>query len=236
MTARPVFPTRALGPESMSFDVAGAAIGGGANLVNEQQMADASGGGRVTADFGPIHLNTRESVLMWRRFARAAKSGAQAILVVLGDRRYQPVNNPYTGADTVGLDTWVADDTSWSPSEVTATVSADAALGATSLGFAFTAPVALLGGEWFSILHATYGWRFYSVERVQSGGTVGSAVATTITISPPLREAVSSGSHLNFENPRGLMQVVGKVAESIDQLRFGKAQASFVEWPGPAPT
>lgn len=233
MTARLVFPTRLFGPSSLVPDITGAALGGGLSLSNEQQLADASGGGRVVADFDTIDLRTREKVLAWRRFARGARSGVTPVLVPFADRLHQPVNSKYTGTDTFGLDTWVDDDTDWSPSEVTAAVSADAASGATVLSFALTAPLQLLGGEWFSILHATWGWRLYSAERVRSGGTVGSAVATTVTVSPPLREAVTAGTNLNFESPRGLMSAVGNLGETLSLLRFGKAKVSFVEYPNP---
>jgi hypothetical protein len=236
MTARLVFPTRLFGPSLLIPDITGQSISGGVSLSGEQQRADASGGGRVVATFDSVDLLTREKVLAWRRFARGARAGATAVLVPFADRRHQPVNPKYTGVDTFGLDTWVADDTSWSASEVTATVSTNAAREATVLSFALTAPLRLLGGEWFSILHATYGWRIYSAERVRSGGTVGSAVATTVTVSPPLREAVSAGAALNFESPRGLMQAAGNLGETLSLLRFGKAKVDFVEWPGPAPT
>lgn len=232
MTGSLVFPTRLFAPTSLQPRLVGQAITGGASLSGEAQFADVGGGGRWVIDFGESALWTREKVLAWRRFVAAADGGAQSLLVPLADRRHQPVSNPYTGADTFGTDTWVADASAWTAEEVTATTTVDAALGATSLTMNFTAALALLGGEHFSRLHATYGWRLYNVTRVTAGGA-GDGGSTTIQFRPPLREAIASGSALNFESPRCVMRVDGDLSETVSMLRFGKARARFVEWGGP---
>jgi hypothetical protein len=238
MTAVPalVFPTRLFAPTSIRARIVGQAIGGGVSLSGEQQFADVSGGGRVAVDFGDAALWSREQVLAWRRFVTLADGGATPVHLALFDRRHQPVNNPYTGADTFGTTTWVSDITTWTADEVTATVTSNAALGATTLDFNLTVPVALEGGEWFSILHPNNLWRLYRIARVQSGGTVGSAVATVATIRPPLREAVTSSQVMLFGIPRGVFQVVGDLSETVTQQRMGKATAKFVEWPGVPPS
>lgn len=229
-----VCPTRLFAPTSLQARLVGAALGtGSAALNSEQGFVDVAGGGRWMLEFGEATLRTRDLVLAWRRMVTLLDGGATPILVPLADRRHQPINPQYTGTDTFGLDTWVDDPTSWSPVEVTAPLSADAALGATELSFALTAPLRLQGGERLSILHSTYSWRIYEIGRVKTGGTVGSAVATTVTIRPPLREAVSSGDQLNLESPRGVFQSVGDLSETLTMLRIGKGQARFVEWPGP---
>lgn len=227
-----VFPTRLFGPTSLQARLVGQAITGGVSLSGEAQFADASGGGRWVVEFGETALWTREKVLAWRRLVAMLDGGAAPILIPLADRRHQPVNPKYIGADTFGQDTWVADRTAWTAAEVTAVTTATAALGATSLSLNLTAPLALLGGERFSILHATQSWRLYEVGRVKTGGTVGSAVATTIDIRPPLREAVASSAALNFESPRGTFRVDGDISETLSMLRLGKASARFVEYPG----
>jgi hypothetical protein len=235
MTGMLVFPTRLLGPTSLQARVAGAALGGGANMVNEQQLVEISGGGRIVAEFGDANMFDREKVLAWRRVVSGSKSGAVPILVLFGDRRHQPVNSKYVGVDTIGLDTWVSDYTAWTAEEVTATTTATAAAGATSLAFTYTAPKRLLGGEFVSVLHSsTWGWRAYESWRVSAGG-LGSGDSTTLLFNPPLREAVPSGTALNFESPRCTMQTVGDISEVVSLLKFGKGAAHFTEWPGPLP-
>lgn len=224
-----VYPSRALGAASLQLRLVGQAITGGVSLSGEAQFADASGGGRWIGEFGDISLLTREARLMYRRFVAAADGGAQSLIVPVADRLHQPVNPKYTGTDTFGRDTWVSDITAWTAEEVTAVTTANMALGATSCTLNLTAPKALLGGELFSILHTTQGWRLYRVSRVVSGGTVGSAVSTVVQFRPPLREAATSGKALNFESPRCVMRVDGDLSETVQQFRFGKAAARFVE-------
>jgi hypothetical protein len=234
VTGALVFPTRLFGPSSLQVRVAGQSLGGGANMANEQQLVEIGGGGRILADFGDTAMFTREKVLAWRRFVAGAQNGAVPVLVLFGDRGHQPVNSKYTGTDAFGLDTWVADRTAWTAEEVTATTTADAAAGATAISFTFTAPKPLLGGEFFSRLHTNYGWRAYQSWRVSAGG-LGTGDATTLLFNPPLREAIPSGTALNFESPRCFMQALGDLSETVSLLKFGKAQARFVEWPGPLP-
>jgi hypothetical protein len=229
-----VFPTRLFGPTSLQARVAGQALSGGSNLVNEQQLIEVSGGGRIKADFGDTAMFEREKVLAWRRLVSGTKSGAVPIIVPFSDRRHQPINPKYTGTDTFGLATWVTDRAAWTAEEVTATTTVDAALDATSLTFTFTAPKPLLGGEFVSIAHPTVGWRAYESWRVSAGGA-GNGGSTTLLFNPPLREAVPSGTALNFESPRCTMQVVGDMSEVVSLLKFGKGSASFVEWPGDLP-
>gem|GEM_PF-706908 len=191
---------------------------------SSRTRAAAAGG---FGDFGDISLMTREARLMYRRFVAAADGGAQSLIVPIADRLHQPLVAKYTGADTVGLDTWVSDVTAWSNTEVTATTTADMALSATSCTFNFTAPKALLGGELFSVLHATKGWRLYRISRVVSGGTVGSAVSTVVQFRPPLREAATSGAALNFESPRCVMRIDGDVSETMQAFRFAQSRRAL---------
>lgn len=214
-----VFPTRLFGPSSLQARLVGQAISGGVSLSGEAQFADAAGGGRWVVDFGETALWTREKVLAWRRLAAMADGGATPIIVPFADRRHQPVNPKYTGSDTFGLDTWVDDVTAWTDEEVTAVTTADAASGATSLAFTITAPVALLGGEKLSFIHDTMSWRVYKTGRIKTGGAVGTEVATTVDIRPPLREAVASGTPINFTSPRCVMRVDGDISETLSQLK-----------------
>lgn len=232
MSGSLVFPTRLFAPSSIQPRLVGQAVGGGASLSGEAQLAEVGGGGRWVVEFGDSNLLTREKVLAWRRFVAAADGGATSLLVPLGDRRHQPVNSHYAGSDAFGTDTWAADESAWTAEEVTASASA-AALGATALTFTFTGPKPLLGGEHFSIHHATWGWRLYRVTRVVSGGSGGGG-STSVQVRPPLREAIGTSTPLNFESPRCLMRVDGDLSETLDMLRFGRATARFVEFPGPA--
>jgi hypothetical protein len=228
-----VFPTRLFNPVSLQARVVGAALSGAQSLAGETQFADLSGGGRWAVEFGASDLLDPAIVKAWRALTAAADNGVTQILVPLADRLHQPVTPTLTTPDPFGLTIYDDGLTPWAPDQVTATVTSAAALGETELRFNFAAPVHLVGGEHFSILHADWGWRLYIVTRVKSGG-VGSGDATVIDFRPPLREAVAPDDLLNFDSPRCLMRIDGDMSEVVDLQRFGTAAARFVEAGKPA--
>jgi hypothetical protein len=143
-----VFPSLLFAPEALKAGIGGAAISGGGSLSGGNPLSDLSGGGYVTATFGDSALWERELILAWNRFAGASDSGATPILVPWYNRLLQPIDPAFVFADTFGSATWVDDATAWTAEAVTATVSANAAVNATTMSFALTADVKLLGGEW----------------------------------------------------------------------------------------
>lgn len=228
-----VFPTRLFSPSSLKPSLVGAAQSGGLNLAGEALFADLSGGGRWQIDFGESTLWTPALVKPWRQLAAAADNGATPILVPLADRLHQPLTPELTTPDTFGLSVWVDDATAWAADQVTAALTADAALRATQIHFDFDAPVALVGGEHFSILHEAWGWRLYRIRRVISGG-LGTGDATVCEIRPPLREASATDTALNFDSPRCTMRVEGDMDATVEMLKFGKGSATFAELPTPS--
>lgn len=228
-----VFPTRLFKPQSLKPSLVGAALDGGRSLAGDNQFADFGAGGYWQVEFGEQALWSRAKVLAWRALAAAADSGATDILVPLADRRHQPLENPLVTPDPFGLTTWDDGLTPWAPDQVTAEVTADAALGDTQLECTFTAPRALLGGEHFSVKHATWDWRLHRISRLVSGG-LGTGDATVIDVRPPLREAIVAGALLNFDSPRCLMRADGDIEPNIEMLKFGRASARFKEAGKPA--
>lgn len=232
-----VFPTRLFNPASLGVRLVGAGLAGGVSLSGDAQFAEFSGGGRWMVEFGETAIWTPAKVKAWRRIAAASDGGATPILVPLADRRHQPVLNPLSTPDGFGLATWDDGVGPWTPDQVDASPTSDAALGATELTFSYAGPLPLEGGEHFSILHPTWGWRLYRITRVKSGGA-GTGDATVVDFRPPLREAVGTGDSppilLNFDSPRCLMRADGDFDLSLDQIRFGKGSARFVEFGKPA--
>lgn len=232
-----VFPTRRFKPQSLRAYLEGASLDGGRSIAGESQFADVSGGGRWVIEFGETPLWRPELVKLWRALAAAADDGVTPILVPLADRLHQPVTPAYAGADTFGREIYDDGSVPWTPEEVLAPVIGYAALGQTQIDFLFTAPKALAGGEHFAIEHPTWGWRLYRVIRVVSGGA-GTGDLTTVDFRPPLREAVdpgdSPGTLLNFDSPRCLMRADAGFDLGLDQFRFGRAQARFVEFGRPS--
>jgi hypothetical protein len=221
-----VFPTRLFNPTSLRVRPIGAAASGGRSMAGIEQLGALSGGGLWSITFGEVNLWAREKFMAWRALEAALDSGATPILVPLGDRRHAPVTSPPVSLAFDDDALW-DDGSGWTASEVTATTTADAALRATSLTFAFAGPVDLVGGEFLSVLHAGgLGWRLYQIVRLTDNG----GGSYTAVIRTPLRAAVASGTPLNFEAPRCVCRLDGDPGTVLDMLRFGAGgPVSFVE-------
>lgn len=113
---------------------------------------------------------------------------------------------------------------------IVATVAA-AALRARSLTVTFTGSHrALVGGEHLSIDHAGWGRRMYLVEKV-TGGTTNAPV---VRITPPLRQAVTNGTAVDFNRPGCVMQMVGEMQINPTlPRRVHQGRVAFVELPRP---
>jgi hypothetical protein len=109
--------------------------------------------------------------------------------------------------------------------QVAAQLTSDAALRATTLVMSFNGPVLLVGGEYLSIVHSTWGERGYQVREVVSQ----SATAATVKIRPPLRQAAAAATPtvIDFDNPRCLM--TGQLSMDLSLGKFAQVQASFRE-------
>jgi hypothetical protein len=228
-----VFPARQFAPSSLRVRPLGQAVSGGVSLSGEENFGDASGGGRWVADFGESALWTPDQVNAWRAFEAFADGGVQPIIVPLAERVNAPLDPAFDGADDFGKDTWVSDVTAWTAYQVSATTTASAALGATSLTFNYTnasANKTLKPGHHFAILHPTWSWRVYRIVRVTAGG-VGAGESTTVIFRTPLREAVGIGAALNFDTPRFVARVDGDISAEVQLYKFGKASARFIEFP-----
>ena len=223
------FPTGLFVPSALTPELVGASVSGGQSLSGLAQNAATSGGGFWQITFGEAVLWDRNKFNTWRAIAAQSDGGATPFIVPLCDRVHQCFL-PSQVKRGVGIgngdDTRFSDGALWPAEYITATIPASAALRTTNLNIAIAGGAALTGGEFFTIWHATKGQRLYCVTQVNSQGD-GLA---NITIRPPLREATASGVTLDFDNPRCQMNVVGQIAPTLEQLRFGKSPTlKFVE-------
>lgn len=218
-----VFPVRLFAPQSMTPPrLIGAAASGGVSMGGVTQLGVLHGGGFWEIAFGEVSLWTRETMLAWRALEAALDNGATPVIVPLGDRKHQPVTSPPSSLAFDDDSIW-DDGTSWMAAEVSCDLDGDHDLRATTLAIEYEGDVPLVGGEYFSILHAEVGWRLYQVIRVSEDGE-------SLTIRPPLRRAVTDGTPLNFEAPRCVCRLDGDLATVLEMLRFGRGgPARFVE-------
>jgi hypothetical protein len=199
----PTFDPSQFGIQTLDFRVIGAVLSGGKSLSGIEDPISTDGGGFVVADFSGGQLIDRESNLAWRALMAACDNGIASVDVLLCDRRHQPVrkNGPAISAAAVS-----------SP-----------ALRATSITISASLNRSLLGGEWFSINHPTWGHRAYQIATVTPSGS-----NFVLTFRPPLREAVSSGTAIEFSYPTCKMRLASAPSNSTTG-RLGTAAASFVE-------
>lgn len=196
----------------------GMTTSGGRSLSGYEDVIRTDGGGFITADFSNGLTRNREPTLAWRAITDAMDGGAVAVVVHFCDRLHQPVLD---AASVPHSDqTPFSDDALYRGAGATGSTTAPAALRATTLRMSFTGQRDLIGGEWFTIVHPTWGERAYRVIAIEGD---------TIQFRPPLREAVDAGTALDFDNPRCRMRLSGTPANATNMGRFQTVTARFVE-------
>jgi hypothetical protein len=191
---------------------------GGTSLSGYEDVIRTDGGGFVIAEFTNGETWERQDTLAWRALTDAMDGGAVAVVVHFCDRLHQPVG------DRVAVphsdDTSFSDDTLYVSSGASASALAPAALRATSLRMTIISELPLLAGEWFTIVHPNWGERAYRVINIDGD---------TIQFRPPLREAITSGTPLDFDDPRCRMRLSGAPGNPTNMGRFQTVTARFVE-------
>lgn len=217
-----LFPTARFGFMQQEVDIERQTISGGMALSGAEDKISADGGGRVFAEFSNGALVDRATVLAWRAMLGVLEEGATAVIVPFCDPRHQP----YSGVHrvTYGDDTTHSDGSEFVGGDSFGYASAAGALRATSLAFSGSFLQPLIGGEWFTVEHPTKGPRAYKVIAID-------ADTSTLTFRPPLREAIASGTELDFANPRCLMVQDGRTSSSLENRRQTTAAIRFVEKP-----
>lgn len=201
-----VWPAALLTQETDRWRLAGVTIAGGVNVGGLSRLARTDGGGLWTCAMTGIEVYGPERLHAAELLELQLEAGVTPIIVPRYNQHLAPIP---TGAALTALDTDIDDSLFEDPDYYTglaiqAGVTANAALRATTLQVEFEVAAALMGAEPFSIMHPVRGRRLYGVHSV--GATVDDV--TTITIRPPLREAVLADTRLDFDNPGCVMRLV----------------------------
>lgn len=211
-------------PQRMRFELVGTAKDGGQNGEGQTISVATDGGGTVSGVYENCWVQAREEheYLNW---LSARLTGSFRFINV-------PLKTDWMGPFPV-LDRWpvpiiggithsdgstFSDGAGYSQATVWGETRASASVGAGVISMrVYDASRPLRWSDWFSINHATKGWRAYRYWEVQSISAEGSAFVSgatrtyrdyTLAISPALREAVASGVRVEFARPR----FVGKLA------------------------
>jgi len=219
-------------PRRMRFHAPGGGIDGARNGLGQSITIEMTGGGIVTGSYEECFVQAPEEH-EYANWIDAVMSGSFRFMNV-------PIKTDWAGPfpEINGIPTPIvsgiphsdgslfSDGSGYSPSTVSAETTASAALNAGILNLSIAgAPRALRWADWFSIKHATKGWRAYRYWKVISG-TVADPIYS-LAISPPLREATASGTKVEFARPRCVMQFPSGFSAPWEVEGFWRANPSF---------
>lgn len=213
MTIR--WPDEILAPASFAADIAPRNLRSAASIAGLSQVIS-SGAGIWVFTLGGIAIRRQAQRLAWRGLAAILEGMLTPILIPLcrGDQ-------PYTSAaDYVTVphddDMPFDDDTEYVGTVIDVTTGG-AAVGAVSMAITVVSAVTIQSGQHFSI-----GERLYRIRSLDG---------TTLTFRPPLREAVASGTSLNFDDPvcRCRLASDREMDLEFDLRRFGAPTVRFIE-------
>lgn len=219
-----LFSPSIFAPDGIEADLERRVISGGTALNGEEDVIATDGGGRWFFELTEPYLDDVPVAKAWRASAAYLDGGARPIIVSLCDCRYQPTSGFSQVPHSDGAP--FSDDSEYTQGSASVTLAASAALRATSIQVEIESlPEDLIGGEKFSIRHATMLDRWYEIAEVRDDGW--------LTIRPPLREATPAGAELNFDDPRCVMRLDGEMRSPTTLGFIDSPGARFVEhFPG----
>lgn len=189
-------------------------------------MSDVSLGGRGA---GAGHARQKTATLLWRAVRQLCDGGVNPIVVPRNDALFRPWPTGLAQGE-LSLphgDGALFDDGSGYYQPVIDVTCAAASLRAVFLNLTLLQCGPLQGGESFSILHDTAGWRLYEISTV----VYSDPTHATVTFRPPLREDVTAGTVVEFDRPRCTMRLATPNAMDLAVVpwTFNTASVSFVE-------
>ncbi|MGX9144975.1 hypothetical protein [Mesorhizobium sp. 128a] len=220
MTIR--WPEDVLRVQNVAFDLDSRSLAGPASISGATQVISSSAG-IWKATFGSVIVKSRQAVLAHRAVAALLDGRMGSILIPLC-RAYQPVP---AGAVAAGLYDEVPhsdlaffdDDTGYVGTVIDVVAAANAAARATTLMVTVNYAGDVQPGQHFSISERLYRIRTFD------------AVTGTMTIRPPLREAVTAGGRLEFDSPICRMRLLndGGMDLELAMRKWGTPSVQFVE-------
>jgi len=240
--ATPEFPRALLREKSHSWNPRGIVATAGQTADNVSQIIRSDGGGFWVCTMSDVslggrgagvgHARQKAATLLWRAVRQICDGGVNAIVVPRNDALVRPwpvgmvqgeISLPHSDGS------FFDDGSGYYQPVIDVVISAAASLRATFLNLAFRQCGPLQGGESFSILHDTVGWRLYEIATV----VYSDPTRATVTFHPPLREDVAAGAAVEFDRPRCVMRLAnaGAMDLAVVPWTFNTASVSFVEAP-----
>jgi hypothetical protein len=204
---QPILDLDFLACPKASYDVVGSAIDGGRNGLGETQTIEMSGGGLVSATLEDCKIVSKEQMRYINRLGARLNGGFRYIVVPIPTDYYGPfptigrLPTPFVTAIPNSDGSLFSVGTDYTEATVYGEVTEAAALNAGILKVRVFGFSRAIEGDWFSISHPTKGWRAYRDWDVLAV-TVEENPVYTLALSPPLREAVTVGTRVEFARPR----------------------------------
>lgn len=220
----------------VSFDIVGNAQDGARNGLGQSLSMDTSGGGIVTASIENCFVHHPEEFEYISWVAAHCNGSTRFINVSIWNDWIGPFPTVDGIPQTVitGIPhsdgSLFNDGAGYSQNTVYATVTDNAALHATTISMQlFGAAKKLWLSGWFSIQHPTKGCRAYRYRKVVSG-TLETPIYTLV-FDPPLREAVTIGTSVEWVRPKCVMKFPAEFTLPWEIEGFQRASPSmkFVE-------
>jgi hypothetical protein len=216
------WPSGILRARDVAFDIAPRSLAGPSAISGAAQVV-ASDAGIWKATLGNILIRNRTERITFRAVATLLEGRLNPILIPLC-RADQPIPE---GAEEAGLydaiphsdGSFFDDGGGYAQTIIDVTAAAGAALRATSITITPTYVGDILAGQHFSIGERLYRVRGYNED------------THVLTFRPPLREAVTSGDHLNFDDPVGKFRLASDSEMDLElaMRRSGSPTVSFIE-------
>lgn len=240
MAAVPNFPRLLLRERSHSWNLVGVASTPGQTAQSVAPIIRSDGGGFWSCSMSDVSLSAhgtakgrdrqKFSTLLWRAVRQICDGGVNAIVVPRNDALVRPwpagvaQGNP---ASIPHSDGSLFDDGSGYYQPTIDVTCGAAELRDVSLDLTLIYCGSLQGGEAFSILHETMGWRLYEIATV----VYTDDTHATVTFMPPLREDVTSGTQVEFDRPCCTMRLAnpGSMNLTVQPWTFNSASVDFVE-------
>ncbi|MDX0065911.1 hypothetical protein GOB13_23355 [Sinorhizobium meliloti] len=207
-TGQPTLEANFLAPVKAIYDVTGSSIDGGRNGVGESQTIEMSGGGIVTATYEDCKIKDPEQYEYVNWLGARLNGGFRFINVPIITDWFGPFPKvgglpaPIVSGITHSDGSSFSDGAGYSQATVWGTVATAAALNAGIIKMRVSGlDRPLRWSDWFSIYHPNKGWRAYRYWEVISKSDDPTPLYT-LAISPPLREAVTANTRVEFARPR----------------------------------
>lgn len=223
--ATPLWPIGVLSPRSPAFDLAPRSLSGPASISGRVQVAS-SDAGIWTATYDAVPVVDDQKVKAWRAIDMLLEGRLFPVLVPF-TRLYQPVPE---GAAENGLydavpftdDALFDDDTGYVGRVIDVTLAGSIATRSVAASVVIRNAARLEPAQHFSI-----GERLYRLRTV----VYTSETTADITFRPPLRDAASLGTALEFDDPVCRMKLAtdAEMKLPLEYARWGFPTVNFVE-------